>query len=138
MKLTEHFSLEEMTASETAAMLNIVNEPNVMQRQNLVILCRLILENLRAKWGKPLVINSGFRSQELNAAVGGASTSYHLQGRAADIHCEDYKMASQLATLAKNLPGLDLAIIETKGGANWLHVQYSPKPRHKIIEIIKP
>lgn len=138
MKLSEHFTLEEMTASQTAKRLKIDNTPNAEAVKNLSALCRLILEPLRKAAKRPLIINSGYRSLKLNAEVGGASTSLHRKGRAADIHCEDYKDAANLAWAAKKLPFMDLAIIEQKGKATWLHVQSSLTPRHKIIEIIRP
>lgn len=137
--LTAHFSLEEMTNSQTAMKWGIKNVPTAIERQNLENLCSLILEPLRAAAGRPLVINSGYRCTELNHLVGGAANSYHLKGRAADIAVKDYKEASVLACKAKQLPLLDLAIIESRGKSTWLHVQYSPiNPRHKVLEIIKP
>lgn len=137
--LTPHFSLEEMTKSDTAMKWGIPNTPTPMERQNLKTLCLLILEPLRAAAGRPLKINSGFRSTALNKKVGGADNSYHLTGRAADISVNNYKEASVLACKAKELPLLDLAIIESKGKSVWLHVQFSPThARHKVLEIIKP
>ena len=82
-KLTPHFTLEELTTTKTG----IDNLPNVSQTNALRILCRDILEPLRDKIGKPIIINSAFRSVAVNRAVGGVSNSQHLLGQAADIHC---------------------------------------------------
>ena len=84
INLTPHFTLGEMTVTKTG----IVNIPNVSQTNALRILCRDILEPLR-EYGNtgPIIVESGFRSSAVNKAVGGVSTSQHLKGQAADIHC---------------------------------------------------
>jgi len=84
-RLSKHFTLEEFIVSETATRLDIDNTPNRHQVANLRNLCLYVLEPIR-EWAKaPVRITSGFRSPELNKEVGGASNSYHLKGRAADI-----------------------------------------------------
>ncbi|MCP9495906.1 MAG: D-Ala-D-Ala carboxypeptidase family metallohydrolase [Pyrinomonadaceae bacterium MAG19_C2-C3] len=83
-RLTAHFSLAEMVASETAARQNIRNEPSATVIRNLELLCVSILEPARAAVGA-LHINSGYRSPALNAAVGGSPTSAHKFGCAADV-----------------------------------------------------
>ena len=82
-KLTPHFSLEELTTTKTG----ISNIPHYNDINQLRILCRDILEPLREKLGCPLIVDSGFRSQAVNDAVGSVKTSQHLLGQAADIHC---------------------------------------------------
>ena len=85
MQLSEHFELAEFLISETAARRGIANEPTSEIIDNLRRLCQLVLEPLRVKLARPLVITSGYRSPALNRAVGGSPTSHHMQGRAADI-----------------------------------------------------
>ncbi len=85
MKLSEHFELAEFLVSETAARRGIANEPTPEVIENLRRLCQLVLQPLRIKLGRPVVITSGYRSPALNRAVGGSPTSHHMQGRAADI-----------------------------------------------------
>lgn len=85
MQLTEHFTLDEFTASETAARTGINNEPSDAVVENLRALCQSILEPLRRHLGRPVVITSGYRSAQLNRAVGGSFTSQHMTGKAADI-----------------------------------------------------
>ena len=87
MKLSEHFSLRELCKTKTG----IENVPNEVQVNNLKRLCKW-LERLRKKWNDlygdgddPIIINSGFRSPEVNKAVGGATLSNHLTGCAVDI-----------------------------------------------------
>lgn len=85
MKLSEHFRLDEFTVSELAARRGMANMPGAEAIAQLRSLCQLVLEPLRRELGRPVVITSGYRSPELNAAVGGSPNSLHLQGRAADL-----------------------------------------------------
>lgn len=85
MKLSEHFELAEFLVSETAARRGIANEPTPEVIENLRRLCQLVLQPLRIKLARPVVITSGYRSPALNRAVGGSPASHHMQGRAADI-----------------------------------------------------
>ena len=80
--LSPHFTLEELTTTKTG-ITNIPNDNDVNQLRNL---CNDILEPLREKLGCPLFVDSGFRSQAVNEAVGGVPTSQHKLGQAADIH----------------------------------------------------
>ena len=85
MQLSEHFELAEFLVSETATRRGIANEPTPEIIDNLRRLCELVLEPLRIKLARPVVITSGYRSLALNSAVGGSPTSHHMQGRAADL-----------------------------------------------------
>ena len=73
-KLTPHFSLEEVVKTKTG----LSNIPNVEQTNQLRKLCLNILEPVRSVYNKPLIIDSAFRSPDVNKAVGGVSTSQHL------------------------------------------------------------
>ena len=86
MKLSKNFTLGEMIQSQTAIRKNIDNTPNGNQILNLIDLCENVLQPLRDYFG-PIHISSGFRSQKLNVAIGGSTTSQHcaLNGAAADI-----------------------------------------------------
>lgn len=85
MELSEHFKLEEFVRSETASRLHIDNTPTEDIIDNLRYLCETVLEKIRNKANKPLIISSGYRCKELNKAVGGVSNSQHCIGCAADI-----------------------------------------------------
>ena len=85
MRLTTNFDLTEFITSETAARLGIKLEPPMSIIARLALWCELIGEPLRARFGRPVVITSGWRNTELNAAVDGAANSLHLAGRAADL-----------------------------------------------------
>ena len=84
MNLSEHFTLEELTTSEIGARKGIDNTPGPVVQKNLVRLANF-LEEVRKVLGKPIMINSAYRSVEVNAAVGGVKTSQHCLGCAADI-----------------------------------------------------
>ena len=84
MKLTENFSLEEMTVSEIGARRGLDNTPNATEISNLVRTA-LLLEQVRALVKKPIIVNSAFRSKAVNDAVGSKDTSQHRIGCAADI-----------------------------------------------------
>lgn len=87
MILSSHFTIDELTASETAARLGINNEPSEAIVFNLRLLAAG-LELVRAALGNlPIHVNSGFRCAALNAAVGGSANSAHMRGLAADIIC---------------------------------------------------
>lgn len=85
MNLTKNFTIEEMTISPTAKRLNIDNSASVNVLFKLQKLCQDILQPIRNKYGKPIIVTSGYRCPQLNAAIGGVKTSQHLLGEAADI-----------------------------------------------------
>lgn len=138
IRITDNFYFEEFVESATATRLNIDNHPDREQCQNLLTLCEEVLQPARRKWGKPMVITSGFRSKALNKAVGGVWNSYHLTGQACDIATHTADESQKLAELLAQQNKCDVAIIEhTQNGGWWVHVQWSAKPRHKIMKIIK-
>jgi hypothetical protein len=84
MNLSPNFTLEELTVSEIAARKGLDNTPNATEVANLVRVAEL-LEQVRALLGKPILVNSAFRSKQVNDAVGSRDTSQHRLGCAADI-----------------------------------------------------
>lgn len=84
MNLSPHFTLAEMTASDTAERNDISNTPNESEIRYLAVLCEEILEPLRTKTG-PIQVTSGFRCIPLNRKIGSKDSSHHTKGRAADI-----------------------------------------------------
>ena len=120
MKLSKNFTLEEMVATSHP---RLQDTPALEVVQNLQRLCVLVLQPLRDTLGAPVYINSGYRSKRLNARVGGVPNSRHLQGRAADIHCDNLDYAKVIFDILKQNPNVDKAIIEKKGRSVWIHVQ---------------
>ena len=121
-----------MTRSQTAREQRIDNTPPEAVVRNLKILCTQVLEPVRSKIGRPIVITSGYRCAKLNAAVGGVPKSYHTKGMAADIRIDNIKDAYNLAKLLNERPLTDLVLIEHSSSAQWLHVQWSRYPRHRV------
>ena len=127
----KYFTIEELIASDTAKRRGIANTPSKEVESNLIALVDRILDPLRTIYGKPIYVNSGYRSQALNKAVGGASTSQHLTGHAADITAGSRAENKKLFVLIQTL-GLpyDQLIFE-KGniteGPDWVHVSYNPQ-----------
>ncbi len=117
------FSIAEMAKSDTAERLGINNRipkevlPNV---QNLIT---KVLDPLRAHYGKPITVNSGYRCPELNKAVGGSATSDHLQGRAADITGGSRAENEKLFDLIQAL-GLPFDQLIDEKDFSWVHVSY--------------
>ena len=132
MKLSPHFQLFELT---TTSHPELQDEPSVEVIINLVYLCAVVLEPLRKMLGRAVHINSGYRSARLNRAVGGVPNSYHLTGRAADIFCKNLGEARLILTCLRDIPQVDLAMIEKKRGF-WVHVQTSDAPRHIIKSLL--
>ncbi len=83
--MAKYFDSDELTRSETATRRGIDNTPTPETAARLEVLAEKLLDPVRELWGAPLTVNSGYRCPELNRAVGGAATSQHLLGEAADI-----------------------------------------------------
>lgn len=81
----KHFTIEELTHSDTAIGHGIANNPSAVERENLRRLAERVLDPARERLGAPIYVNSGYRNCAVNRLVGGARRSYHLQGRAADL-----------------------------------------------------
>ncbi len=84
MKLSENFSLQELTKSQTAERKGIDNTPSAEHQENLKSLCTSILQPVRDHFGRVVTISSGYRSPELCTAIGSKITSQHAKGEAAD------------------------------------------------------
>ena len=132
-KLSEHFGLAELTKTKQ----HIENVPNEAQVENLKRVCRW-LERLRKRWNDkygdgddPIIINSGFRSAEVNKAVGGVPTSNHLTGCAVDIRCIGMEQALRYAAILLDISDMsredfDELLIEQKGRVIWIHFAVRP------------
>ncbi len=124
MNLSQHFTLEELTLSETAARFGIDNTPSESVLANLRRLA-LSLEQVRELIGRPLHINSGYRSPEVNARVGGAKISAHMDGLAADITCPPFLTPLDLCTaISESQVDFDQVILEYK---SWCHFAIAHK-----------
>ena len=136
MKLTQNFSLSELTRSQTATRRGIDNQPNDEQLANLVALCECVLQPIRDHFGTSVRISSGLRVPELNAAIGGSTTSDHCRGMAADIEVPPVDNLE----LARWIEGSGLAfrqlILEYYDGtpdSGWIHVSYDPADNKRQV-----
>lgn len=91
-KIGKYFTLNEFVRSAIAEKLSIDNTPDEISVANLKRLCSEVLDPIRKYFCLPVIVNSGYRSVELNAHVNGSPTSYHLCGRAADITASDFAL----------------------------------------------
>ena len=127
MNLTANFSLHEMTKSETALRKGMPNEPTETDIANLKLLAEKVLQPLRDHYGVGIKVNSGYRSPDVNAAVGGSRTSDHCKGQAADIEIAGIPNAT-LAQYIKDSLQYTQLILEfyTPGipDSGWVHVSY--------------
>lgn len=139
IKLTKNFTLDEMCKSATARKLRIRNVPSPAVVSRLKALCENVLQPLRDYMGEPIIINSGYRSPELNKKVGGVNGSQHVKGEAADIRCETKSYAVKVITFIMMQLEFDQLILERKKGTYWVHVSYTTdhKNRQQYKEIIK-
>lgn len=138
--LSPHFSLEEMIRSNKAVQKGIDNTPPERSRANLVKLCREILEPIRQKYGMPIRVNSGYRCPALNKLVGGAATSQHVTGEAADIDvgADNLRLWRVITGLIKEGRIIVGQCIWEKGTdkcPDWIHVSlpFVSRPNNQIL-----
>lgn len=141
MNLTQNFTLSELTRSETASRLHINNNPGIIPIQNLQKLCDSILQPLRNAYGKPIFVNSGYRSPTLNKAIGGATNSQHMLGQAADITAKNTTSMEDKRAANKQLFYLILALdlpfdqLINEKNYSWIHVSFGPRNRRQILHL---
>ena len=130
MKLTENFDLDEFIVSQVAERHGYRNIPNEKQIENLRLLCVNVLQPLREIIRVPIFINSGFRSFDVNAVVGGKFNSQHLEGKAADFIVPSLNLADVFNIILKQLP-FDQLIYEF---GKWIHVSWNgEKNRNEVL-----
>ena len=126
----KYFTLNEMTRSATAKRLGINNTPDKEVEQNLIALVDKVLDPLRKLYGKPIVVTSGYRSPALNSAVGGAKSSQHTTGQAADIRSlndtrdDNMELLRSLLRSGLVFDQIIAEYVDEKGRPDWIHVSY--------------
>ena len=128
MKLSENFSLLELTKSQTAERKGIDNTPSTEHQENLKRLCESILQRVRDHFGRVVSVSSGYRSAELCTAIGSKTTSQHAKGEAADF--EIYGLSNkELADWINENLDYDQLILEywkeSDPNSGWVHCSYS-------------
>lgn len=140
MRLTKHFTLEEMTASESAIKLGINNVPTEAQIINLTVLCDKVLEPVREHFEKPILVSSGYRSRTLNVAIGGSKTSQHCYGQAVDINNKGSELLNaQIFFWIKDNLEYDQLIWEFGNSKEpeWVHVSFASVNRKQVLKATK-
>lgn len=136
MRLSEHFTLEEMTRSQMAKRHGIDNTPNDMQLENLKTLAKG-MEIVRTKLDSlPIIVSSGFRCEALNDLLGSKRTSQHIRGLAADWTCDRYAhVARVFEVIAESSIPFDQLILEYD---SWIHISFpleGEDPRRQVLVI---
>ena len=144
-KLSEHFTLAEMCKTKA----NLENVPNEAQVKNLKRLCGW-LEELRRRWNNiygdgndPIIINSGYRSEAVNKAVGGVKGSNHLTGCAVDIRVYGIEQLIRYATILLDISDLnnedfdELLIERSPRGNYWLHFAVRPSGNRRKVAFLR-
>lgn len=126
MNLTRNFTLEELLHSSTAVNRGIDNTPPDLDKvtANLKALCEHVLQGIRDGIGKAIIISSGYRSPDLNAAIGGSQNSQHCEGKAADMVVKGMTNDQLFAWIVESPLTFDQLILETRGESEWVHVSY--------------
>ena len=138
MKLSKNFSLSEITRSSTAIRKGINNNPNEEHLYNIKILINEIVQPMRDDIG-PIRISSGYRSPQLNRAIGGSNKSQHCKGQALDLqYWEKGKMNNEIIYdwILSNEVEFDQIINEFN--FSWIHISYNEgKNRQQVLEAFR-
>ena len=128
MKLSNNFSLNELTRSQTAERKGINNTPSAEHQENLKSLCTNVLQPIRDHFSRVVTISSGYRSPELCVAIGSKTTSQHAKGEAADFEIFGVSNKELADYINENLD-YDQLILEywkeSDPNSGWVHCSYS-------------
>ena len=128
-----NFTISELIKSDTADKNNINNTPDINSLDNMLELIFYVLQPLREKLGKPMIITSGFRSKKVNELVGGVGNSLHLYGQAADFVVSGMTPAQVVEFVKNSGIEFDQLICEYN---QWTHISYNKgKNRKQILTI---
>ena len=141
-RISKHISYKEAVGSNYAKQYGIKNKPNEEQVENMQLLAEKVFEPLREWVGCPIRVNSMFRSQELNSAIKGSSTSSHMKGEAMDITSmacgkENCKSNLEMFHWIKDNLEFDQLIWEFGKEPKWLHVSYNKDKNRKQVLVTK-
>ena len=136
MQLSNNFTLNELTKSQTATRKGIDNEPGTVEIENLIHLAKTILQPVREHFGKPVMISSGYRSPALCEAIGSSAKSQHAQGEAADFEINGIDNVDLAAWISRNCY-FDQLILEfydnVDPNSGWIHCSSKKESSRKQI-----
>jgi zinc D-Ala-D-Ala carboxypeptidase len=137
MNLSDHFSLEEATRSDTATRLGISNQPNAQQLENMKV-AAIGMEKIRELLASPINVNSWIRLPEVNVAVKGSKVSSHMDGWAIDFTCKGFGTPLEVCkAIEKSNIKFDQMIYEF-GEKGWTHLSFAPEMRQQKLTIFRP
>ena len=135
MKLTENFSLGELTKSQTAERKGIDNSPSTEHQENLKSLCEMILQPIRDHFGQVVSVSSGYRSPELCVAIGSSTQSQHAKGQASDFEIFGISNKELADYIDQNLDYDQLILEYWKGedepNSGWVHCSFNTQGNRK-------
>jgi hypothetical protein len=134
MQISKHLSLAEVIRSESAKRHGVSNMPTPQHIENLKKLAEKVFEPIREHFKRPIHVSSGYRSQSLNAIIGGSLSSQHCQGEALDLDMDGTEITNkQVFDFIKNHLDFDQLIWEfgTKQNPDWVHVSYESKGKQR-------
>lgn len=140
-QFTKNFSFDELINSATAKRLGLDNTPNEKEKEKLRRLAEEILQPIRDAWKGPIVVNSGFRSEAVNKAVGGSKTSQHRLGEAADISIGGKDRNKKLFNFIYKLISqgkIKVGQLIDEYNYSWIHVSLpraNGKPNNQILHL---
>jgi hypothetical protein len=142
MQLSKNLALAEVMRSETAKRKGISNMPTPEHIENFKLLAEKVFQPIREHFGVPIILSSGYRSKELNTAVGGALSSQHCTGEAIDIDMDGTTVKNaEVFNFIKDNLNFDQLIWEfgTDSNPDWVHVSYEStgKQRKQILKAVK-
>ena len=134
MKLTENFSLNELTKSQTAERKGIDNTPSAEHQENLKSLCEMVLQPIRDHFGQVVSVSSGYRSPELCVAIGSSTNSQHAKGQASDFEIFGVSNKELADYIDQNLD-YDQLILEywkeSDPNSGWIHCSFNTQGNRK-------
>ena len=140
MRLSKNFTYDELVYSATAERLGLDNTPNDKELDNLKRLANEVLQPIRDKWGRAIIVTSGFRSEKVNKAVGGVKASQHRLGEAADLKIGSKSQNKALFNFILDMINkgeLVCGQLIDEYGYSWVHISLprSGKPNNQVFHI---
>ena len=132
-QITTNFTLDELTASTTAKKYNIDNTPSEEVYDNLVKLCKEVLQPIRDKYKKPITVTSGFRCKELNDKLKGSKTSQHMTGCAVDIDTPNNEVLFNLIISMLNNNEIEVSQCIDEKKYSWIHLGLYVGGKHNQV-----
>lgn len=132
-KITKHFTMEELTQSQTADRKGLDNTPKGEELNNLVQTAHMMEKVREILNGKPVLVSSGYRSPKVNRAVGGSRTSAHMTGWAVDFICPGFGTPREICEAIK-ASGMTYDQLIWEFG-RWVHISFDPRKRGEDLTI---